>query len=95
MEYRIRVVEKEPTLAKRRQLLNKIKTDRGCESCGLKGMPAVVYDFHHRDRKTKKFSLSGASGSKRPWWRTLKEVEKCDVLCANCHRLVEWGGESE
>jgi len=64
------------------------RTKHCCERCGNKYHPDV-FDFHHRDPTTKKFNL----GFHR--WRkivtdkeTLEEADKCDILCANCHREV-------
>jgi hypothetical protein len=56
-----------------------------CLHCGLKydGKNAALFDFHHRDPSTKDFTI-------RSRWdlsKVLPELEKCDVLCANCHRL--------
>lgn len=59
-----------------------------CKSCGLVDCPAV-YDFHHRDPSTKEFSIAKLCG--RPWNKILEaELQKCDLLCANCHRKVHY-----
>lgn len=44
-----------------------------------------VLDFHHRDPKQKENNIAKLinEGSKK---RLLFELEKCDVLCSNCHR---------
>jgi hypothetical protein len=51
-----------------------------CMDCGLK-YPACCMQFHHRDPSTKKGEVAnrGSVGS------ALKELAKCDVICANCH----------
>jgi hypothetical protein len=54
-----------------------------CLDCGYAGAPAV-FEFHHRDPATKSFTLGEFSGALEP---LLREVEKCDLLCANCHRI--------
>src|SRR4051794_5013008 len=54
-----------------------------CMDCGYIGAPAVM-DFHHRDPSTKEFALADFSGSLK---RLLTEAAKCDLICANCHRL--------
>ncbi len=41
-------------------------------------------DFDHRDSSTKSFMLSDVSRATVK--SLLKEIEKCDVVCANCHR---------
>ncbi len=54
-----------------------------CKECGEKD-PRTL-DFHHRDPNEKSFNLSSfASHSIR---QLKAEIEKCDVLCANCHRI--------
>jgi len=53
--------------------------------------PPELYDFHHIDPKTKKFSLGAARGSITSWKNLVEEVRKCVMLCANCHRLIEHG----
>lgn len=58
-----------------------------CQRCGFNG-PDVCFDFHHRDRSTKRFGISQTK--KWKWEEVLKELEKCDLLCANCHRIVEY-----
>lgn len=52
-----------------------------CQACGYnKSLRALV--FHHRDPKLKDFSLSSAG---RGIEAAIQEVEKCDLLCSNCH----------
>lgn len=43
----------------------------------------VVYDFHHIDPETKEVS---ANLRHRSYESALKEVNKCIMLCSNCHR---------
>ncbi len=68
----------------KRRWLNKIKTSAGCLVCDMRD-PSCL-DFHHRDPSTKKFNVGhvGTRGKKG----LLKEIAKCDVICANCHRRV-------
>lgn len=58
-----------------------------CTSCGFKKY-AVSLEFHHIDPSQKDFSLSGVTIA---WERMKKELEKCVLLCANCHRAVHSG----
>lgn len=58
-----------------------------CRVCGYKKCIAAL-EFHHRDPKTKVFELS-KSNLLRRWDVVLAEAEKCDLLCANCHREME------
>lgn len=51
-------------------------------------------EFDHRDPTTKLFSVTVAvSASKRSKGAILREIEKCDLVCANCHRLRHDGGQ--
>jgi hypothetical protein len=54
-----------------------------CINCGESD--PVVLEFDHRDRNEKIESISNLI-SNSSWERIKSEIEKCDVLCANCHR---------
>lgn len=53
-----------------------------CEMCGGE-FPPCVYDFHHHS-DDKEISPGDADG-KEAFFR---EVDKCQLLCSNCHRIV-------
>ena len=57
-----------------------------CERCDEEYHPNV-FDFHHHDHTLKKFGVSQAN-MQRSWANLLNEVDKCHLLCANCHREV-------
>lgn len=63
-----------------------------CMKCPYQGNIAA-FDFHHRDGSTKEFTLSGCAH--RSWEDIKKELDKCDLLCANCHRLEHNGYDNE
>lgn len=71
--------------AKKRDLLQAIKLERGCADCGYKAHPAAL-DFDHRPGEVKLLSV-GRQVSNVGIARLLAEVEKCDVVCSNCHRI--------
>ena len=58
-----------------------------CMDCGVQYQPQVM-DFDHRDGKTKiaginqMINLHSCSKAK-----ILAEINKCDLVCANCHRV--------
>jgi hypothetical protein len=52
-----------------------------CSDCGE--TDPLVLDFDHL--RDKEFSI-GDEFTSRPWREVLAEIEKCDVVCANCHR---------
>ena len=70
--------------ADRRALIDQIKVDRGCADCGYHEH-ACALDFDHREPSGKLFTI--AEGSHWNLDRLLAEIEKCDVVCANCHRV--------
>lgn len=43
----------------------------------------MVLEFDHLGDKN--FNISGGLAGK-PWAVVLREIEKCEVVCANCHR---------
>jgi len=61
------------------------KSERGCKRCKMKDGRCL--EFHHRDPKTKLFSISGQFIT-NSWEKLLIEMEKCDIVCANCHRIL-------
>lgn len=59
-----------------------------CQKCNYNKCIDALH-FHHRDKTTKKFSLSGSAITHRTWTTILEEAKKCDLLCANCHYETE------
>lgn len=70
---------------KRRRKLKKMAVEyKGgcCQECGYHKYISVL-EFHHRDPNEKDFGISTKTNS----WEIIKnELDKCDMLCANCHR---------
>ena len=55
-----------------------------CHHCG--GIyPPCVYDFHHTNPANKDFTIGENMLVSKA--RFFAEIEKCELLCANCHRL--------
>lgn len=57
-----------------------------CERCGYDKCIAAL-EFHHKNPKEKDFSISTNSLS---FEKMKLEVDKCELLCANCHREVHY-----
>ena len=55
-----------------------------CENCGYNRCLDAI-EFHHKDPTQKDFSIS-SKGHTRSWIRVKEELDKCMILCANCHR---------
>ncbi len=64
-------------------LLTKAK-DKPCADCGGR-FPAYVMDFDHLDGAEKLFDVGRA---RKHSWRIIEaEIAKCELVCANCHRI--------
>lgn len=59
-----------------------------CTDCGVKYPPYVMH-FDHRDPSTKLFNIGHIVT--RSMTLILAEIEKCDLVCANCHAERTWG----
>jgi len=60
-----------------------------CQTCG-EDRPATLC-FHHRDPSQKELKLDGRSFANRKWDTIKEEVDKCDLLCHNCHHIIHYG----
>lgn len=56
-----------------------------CADCGGTFPPYVMH-FDHRDPSQKRFSVSTLTGAGHIK-SLLAEIEKCDLVCANCHAI--------
>lgn len=69
---------------RRRAFVTEYKTGKPCADCG-EFYPPYVLDLDHRDSKNKILNIAQlvtCGGMAR-----LKvEIEKCDIVCSNCHR---------
>jgi len=72
----------------RRKWFQSLKEKDPCLRCGQK-YPYYVMDWHHRNPCEKSFGL-GQQSFRKSRKLLLEEIAKCDLLCANCHRIVEY-----
>ena len=70
-----------------RAIIAAIKQDAECMDCGVADLPDYCYDFDHRDPSTKKWAVGTMISHKRSTKMLLEEIAKCDIVCANCHRI--------
>lgn len=63
--------------------------DRPCADCGGE-FPAPCMHFHHTEGD-KEFNVGSFGG--RSWKSVLAEIEKCVVICANCHAIRHHASE--
>ena len=79
-------------VAKRRKvLLEKAIVLKGgsCQICGYSKSQRALC-FHHIDPAIKSFGIS-AKGITRAWHKVRAELDKCILLCSNCHAEVHDG----
>lgn len=65
------------------------KLNLSCSVC-FESDPACL-QFHHRDPTTKVASVSTLVNAGFATKTILLEIDKCDVLCANCHSKLHYG----
>ncbi len=71
-----------------RRWFKEYKSDLGCEKCEEAHISCL--EFHHEDPKEKEISVSTAVSRCWSIERIEKEVDKCTVLCSNCHKKLHW-----
>ena len=59
----------------------------GCAICGYDKYDAAL-EFHHANPQDKEFCVAINAILYRPR-RVVNEINKCILLCANCHRVIE------
>ena len=76
-------------VSKRRRKVKEILVEyKGgeCELCGYKKCIAAL-EFHHRDPSQKDFGI-GSNGNTLKLNRMKQEVDKCILVCSNCHKEI-------
>ena len=58
--------------------------DKSCEICGEND--SCVLEFDHLDPREKSFGIAKGITDGRSWEEILTEIQKCRILCANCHK---------
>jgi hypothetical protein len=65
------------------KFIQELKSSTPCTDCG-KRYPYWVMDFDHLDGSSKDFNVSKMSTY--GWARIQQEIDKCEIVCSNCHR---------
>jgi hypothetical protein len=74
---------------KKKEFLANEKIGKKCFKCGLVCTNPATHDFHHKDPKNKLFSISHIGNASIDLLK--KEIAKCILYCAICHRLLHNG----
>lgn len=72
---------------KKRKSFVEYKKGLKCQQCGENHSACLV--FHHRNPDKKEFNIAHVVCSSS-LENIKKEIVKCDVLCANCHRKLHY-----
>lgn len=64
-----------------------------CQRCGYVGHQAALVP-HHKDPSQKEFALGGG-GITRAWVKVQEELDKCVLLCSNCHLTIHATNDPE
>lgn len=72
--------------SKRRSWIEEYKSEKGCAKCGI--VDPRVLDFHHTGNK--EFSIADYYYHQFSFEKAKKEIAKCIVVCANCHRIIHY-----
>jgi len=81
-------ISKSVRFRKRQQaFVAKEKISSGCKKCGYDKHPSAL-DYHHKNDKEKFADVSTMVTQGYSTERIQKEIEKCIVLCSNCHKEI-------
>jgi 5-methylcytosine-specific restriction endonuclease McrA len=70
-----------------KEIINTAKVDKPCTDCGI-SFSVVAMDFDHIEDK--RFALSYLRRHGPTITSLLREIDKCELVCANCHRERTW-----
>lgn len=65
-----------------------LKKSLTCNRCPEEHPATLV--FHHKDSDKKEFGISWSVGRGFSKRKILSEIEKCEILCMNCHAKEHW-----
>ena len=84
-EKKIKRIRQKKSLQKK---IRVVLEESSCVRCGESD--PIVLVFHHREPANKTSEISTMIGDRVSWKSIKKEIDKCDVLCANCHMRVHY-----
>lgn len=72
-------------IERNRSNLREYLSDKSCVDCGFSDMRALQFD--HLDPLIKRKNVSDMVSTAYSWDTVLTEINKCEVVCANCHSI--------
>lgn len=79
---------KQYAIQRNREYIWEVKSKQPCTRCG-ESDPACL-EFHHLDSDDKESAISNAAGAGWSLERLQLEVDKCVILCRNCHAKLHY-----
>ena len=87
---RQKYIDKAKAWRKKEKEAVRILKDKPCMDCKIK-YPYYIMQFDHRGNK--KFTISQYVGG-RATATIIREIKKCDIVCANCHAERTWNKQN-
>ena len=78
---------------KKKGIVQEMKSQCACAKCGE--TRGYVLDYHHIDPSIKEDSVARLTSNTSNLEKVFAEIEKCVVLCSNCHREFHHFEEKE
>lgn len=66
-----------------RKFLQDYRSERGCKDCGIRDWRVLEFDHLHN----KKYTIASTKFRSLGMEAIKNELDKCEVVCANCHRI--------
>ena len=86
------IIDAEPVSIWRKNLKQRALALFGSKCCVCSyDRCAAALEFHHLDPAQKDFSISQAYANPKKWDTIVSELEKCVLVCSNCHREIHQG----
>lgn len=83
------IIDAEPVSIWRKNLKQRALALFGSKCCVCSyNRCSAALEFHHLDPTQKDFSISQAYANPKKWDAIVYELEKCILVCANCHREI-------
>jgi|TARA_B100001939_G_scaffold89223_1_gene76479 hypothetical protein len=79
-------------IKRNKEYILSVKSESGCVDCGESN--PLVLDFDHV-RGEKVGNVSDLARQAYSIKKIQKEIEKCEIRCANCHRIVTYNRRNE
>ncbi len=70
--------------AKKREKLKEFLSDKQCKDCGNRDSRVLEFDHITNNKLANVGNLLSRNYS---WANILLEIDKCEIVCANCHRI--------